>query len=405
MLGTGLDLRETLATSLSSMLDRKARVALNALGAAIGTCAVVLLVALGGGARDAVLNEFQLFGSGIVTVQPGHTETQGFTPSFGGNALPLSIEDALALGRQVHGLKHWSPVATGSARVEAKPRGRHVLVAGVTAEWFRVWELQCVAGTVLPSSDPHRGPRVACLGTKLARELFGAASPLGQFVRIGGTRFRVVGVVYKGRALGVDLDDMAYIPVDRSMKLFDMKGLTSFEASGGAGADTRSLKADVTRILTERHRHHQDFTALAQDDLLDALSSVLTAITQGLAAIAAISLVVSGVGIANTMLVTVSERRHEVGLKLALGATREIVLFEFVAEATAIAASGTILGLGAAVLLARPLGRIALGAPAPTPAWALFLAGGVAVILGVGAGIWPARQASLIPPAEALRED
>jgi putative ABC transport system permease protein len=270
--------------------------------------------------------------------------------------------------------------------------------------WLDIWHVQVVSGSWLPDGDPRRGPRVAVLGTKLARELFPSENPLGRFVRIGGTRFRVIGVVYKGRALGVDIDDMAFIPVSHGLKLFNQKGLTSFEMSGGQTADSRELKADVVEALKTRHRGHQDFTVIAQDDMLDTLSTVLSAITKGLAAIAAISLIVSGVGIANTMLVTVDERRSEVGLKLALGASREVVLFEFLFEATAIAAAGCGAGLLVAAALAQPLGRAALGAPAPVPGWIVLLAAGVTLLLGVGAGIWPALRASRIPPAAALRE-
>lgn len=400
-----VDLRELLASIWSSILDRKARVALNMLGAAIGTGAVVLLVALGSGARDSVLHEFTALGSGIVVVSPGHTETMGFSPAFAGNNMPISIEDAQAVTRAIPMIRHWTGTAGGSARVEAKPRGRHVMVAGLQHDWINVWNVQVVAGTWLPECDPRRGPRVAVLGTKLARELFPGENPLGRYVRIGGTRFRVIGVVYKGRSLGLDLDDMAYVPLDRAMRLFDLKGLTSLETSGGPGADSKSIKAQLTAQLTSRHRGHQDFTIVSQDDMLDALSGVLAAITKGLVAIAAISLIVSGVGIANTMLVTVSERRSEVGLKLALGAPRGVVLAEFLLEAVAIAGAGSFAGLAGAVLIARPLGAIALGAPAPTPAWILLLAAFVSVALGVAAGIWPARQASLIPPADALRAD
>ncbi len=400
-----MDPRELASSIWNSLLDRKARVLLNMLGAAIGTGAVVLLVALGTGARDSVLHEFTALGSGIVVATPGHTETMGFSPSFAGNNMPISIEDAQAVTRAIPAIRNWTGTAGGSARVEAKPRGRHVMVAGLQHDWINIWNVQVVAGTWLPECDPKGGPRVAVLGMRLARELFPGENPLGRFVRIGGTRFRVVGVVYKGRSLGIDLDDMAYVPLDRAMKLFDLKGLTSLETSGGTGADSRAIKNDLTAALKQRHRGHQDFMVVSQDDMLDALSGVLSAITTGLVAIAAISLIVSGVGIANTMLVTVSERRSEVGLKLALGATRGVVLVEFLLEAVVIAGVGAFTGLAGAVLIARPLGTAALGEPAPTPAWVLLLASAVSVVLGVAAGIWPARQASLIPPADALRAD
>jgi putative ABC transport system permease protein len=400
-----MDLRELLASVWHSLLDRKARVALNALGAAIGTAAVVLLVALGSGARDTVMHEFTALGSGIVVCTPGHTETLGFSPAFAGNNMPISVEDAQAVTRALPAILHYTGTAGGSARVEAKPRGRHVMVAGLQHDWIEIWNVKVVAGSWLPVCDPKRGPRVAVLGTKLAQELFPGENPLGRYVRIGGTRFRVIGIVYKGRSLGLDLDDMAYIPLDRAMRLFDLKGLTSLETSGGPGADTQAIKRDLTDALTRRHRGHQDFMIVSQDDMLEALSGVLSAITKGLVAIAAISLIVSGVGIANTMLVTVNERRSEVGLKLALGAPRAVVLVEFLLEAVAIAGAGAFSGLTFGVLVARPLGSAALGAPAPTPNWILLLACLVTLVLGVAAGIWPARQASLIPPADALRAE
>jgi putative ABC transport system permease protein len=391
--------------ALASILDRKARVALNVAGTAIGTAAVILLVALGQGAKESIISEFNSFGSGIVSAAPGHTETLGFAPAFGGNTQPITLEDCWAVSWRAQGARMIAPEAVGSARVEAKPRGRSVIIVGTIRPYAECWSFNIVSGDFLPDSDVGRGPRVAVLGVKLARELFLEENPLGKFVRVGGTRFRVIGVMQKGRALGLDLDDMAWIPIDQAMRLFDLRGCTNLNVSGGAGADTRALKEEVTRVLVERHRGRQDFTIVAQDDMLDALSSVLSAITKGLAAIAAISLVVAGVGIANTMLVTVAERRSEVGLKLALGAPREVVVLEFLVEAVLISSGGAALGLGAAVGIAGPLGRAALGAPAPTPLWIVALAALVAFVLGVSAGIWPARAASLIPPAEALREE
>jgi putative ABC transport system permease protein len=360
---------------------------------------VVLLTALGSGASTSIARELLGLGSGIIVVTPGHTETLGFTPPFAGNARPITAGDAAALARRVPGIDRLSGVVRGTALVEAKPRSRHVVVFGVTGEWQQVWKLDLVSGSFLSS-----GSHSVCLGKKLAHELFGDENPLGKFVTVGGTRLLVQGVVSKGRSLELDLDDMAYVPLEWGQKLFDLRGLTSIELIGQEGADVHELKEEVRATLKARHRDREDFTVVCQDDMLSVFTKILGAVTAGLGAITAVSLVVSGIGIANTLFVTVSERRGEVGLLLALGATPRWILVEFLLEAVAISLGGALVGLSVGAIAARPLGEVVLG-ESPTPSVAVLLVTlAVALGLGVLSGIWPAYRASLIPPAEVLRD-
>src|SRR3990172_3679167 len=303
------------------------------LGIAIGVAAVILLTSMGEGTRVYVLSQFTQFGTNILAINPGKSKTIGIPGAPGGTTRKLTTDDAEALAR-IPGVETVVPVTMGLARVEAGPRGRSVTVLGVTPDLPKLWKFGARQGSFWPEGDPRRGAPLAVLGPKLARELFGETSPLGEFVRIAGARFRVVGALEpRGQMMGFDIDDVAHVPVASAMKLFNQDELFEIDLIYSNVNATARVEADVKRVLTERHAGNEDFTVTTQEAMLEVFGNVMGVITMAVGAIAGISLLVGATGILTMMWIAVGERTSEIGLVRALGATREQVQALFLPEA------------------------------------------------------------------------
>jgi putative ABC transport system permease protein len=260
-------------------------------------------------------------------------------------------------------------------------------------------------GAFLPDDDPEAARAFAVLGSKLHRELFGDANPLGEIVRIGSERWRVVGVMApKGQFVGIDLDDAVYIPASRGLDMFDREGLMEVDVLFAAGVPTDSVCESIRAMLVARHGR-EDFTVTTQQQMLDVLDSVLGVLTFAVVALGSISLVVGGVGILTIMTIALQERRSEIGLLLALGATRRQLLVLFLAEAAVLSALGGLLGLVLGIGGARLLQLLVPGLPVATTWFHSVLAESVAVAIGLAAGIAPALRAAREDPIEALRAE
>jgi putative ABC transport system permease protein len=375
------------------------------LGIAIGVAAVILLTSIGEGTRVYIVSQFTQFGTNILAVNPGKAKTIGIPGVLGGTTRKLTIDDAEALLR-IPGVETVVPFAMGNARVEAGQRGRSVPILGATPDIPTLYRFGARQGSFWAKGDPRRGGPEAVLGPKLAWELFGDESPLGRFVRVAGTRFRVVGVMMpKGQMMGFDIDDVAYLPVASALRLFNLDELMEIDLIYAPAGEEDRIEAAVKRALTERHDGKEDFTVTSQAAMLDVFGKVMEVITMAVGAIAGISLLVGATGILTMMWIAVGERTSEIGLARALGATREQVQVLFLAEAAALATlggmAGIAIGLGVGLLL-----RLAVpGLPVETPL-AFVLAGlGVSVLTGLVSGVAPARRAALLDPIEALRAE
>jgi putative ABC transport system permease protein len=314
-------------------------------GIAIGVTAVLVLTALGEAAKGYVVNEFAGFGANLVIVLPGKTETAGGMPTFGGATRDLTIEDAEAVLRQSSAVRRVAPLSAGTARMRFEGRHRDVRVMGTTHDFKQMREITMRTGQFLPPGDPRQGDPVVVIGPKIQASLFQGVQPLGQAVRIGDWRFRVIGVTEeRGVMLGIDFDDMALVPVATGLRLFDQTSLFRIFTQAGSAEEIPAAKEQIRRILTDRHDGHEDFTMITQDAMLATFGAVIDALTAALAGIAAISLAVAGIGIMNVMLVSVSERSSEVGLLKALGARRRQIMGLFLAEALMLSGSGAVIG-------------------------------------------------------------
>lgn len=395
---------ELLPLALGALRSHRLRSFLSMLGIAIGVAAVILLTSIGEGTRAYIVAQSTQFGTNILAVNPGKTKTLGIPGVLGGTTRKLTIDDAEAL-RRIPGVETVVPFAMGNARVAAGERGRSVPVFGATPEIATLYRFGARQGSFWPAGDPRRGGPYAVLGPKLARELFGEASPLGEWVRIAGGRFRVVGVMEpKGQMMGFDIDDVAYVPVASAMTLFNLDELLEIDLIYASAGEARRVEEAVRALLTERHGE-EDFTVTSQEAMLEVFGNVMDVITMAVGAIAGISLLVGATGILTMMWIAVGERTSEIGLVRSLGATRGQVQRLFLLEAAALStlggAFGVALGLGggAALRLAVP------GLPVETPL--LFVAAGLAVSLATGlvAGVAPARRAAALDPVEALRAE
>ncbi len=376
---------------------------LTLLAVALGTAAVVVLSALGEGARRYVLEEFTQLGTHLLIVLPGRNETTGGAPPLlGETPRDLTLDDALALLR-ISQVARIAPISVGAAPVSAGSLAREVTVLGTTSDFLAIRHLGLAGGRFLPSGDPRRGHPVAVLGKTLASELFGNSNPIGQFVRIGDRRLRVIGLLADaGVSLGETLSDLAIIPLVTAQQLFDDPGLFRILVEARQREELDATAQAIRDIIQERHEGEDDVTVISQDAMLSTFDEILTALTLGVAGIAAISLAVAAVLIMNVMLVAVSQRTAEVGLLKALGARERQVAALFLTEALLLAGAGTLAG----ILLAYAavwLGNGYLEAfQLRVPVWAPLAAAGVSLTTGLTFGLLPARRAARMDPVLAL---
>jgi len=387
-----------------ALLQNRRRSALSLLGVVIGVVAVTSLTAIGEAALRYVTDQFASLGSDLVVVAPGRNETTGGVPmGFGGIPNDLTLDDARHLGRRVDAVRAAIPVAASSGRIRHGGRNRQVPIVGTTADFERMQRLALARGGFLPAGDMLRGDAIVVLGHTVADELFGTADPLGETVRISGSRMRVVGVLAeRGTQLGLQIDETVFAPVATVMRLANESSLTRIMLDLRPGSDQQRVIASVKALLVERH-DEEDFTCISQDAVMASLGGILRILTLSVAGIAAISLAVAGIGIMNVMLVSVSERSGEVGLMKAVGASRRQILGLFLVESALLAIAGGALGL------ALGTGLVAFGQslyPAVelvTPAWAIAAVLGLSLATGIGFGVLPAWRAAALDPVDALR--
>jgi len=396
---------DLLGLALGAIRGHRLRSILSMLGIAIGVGAVILLTSIGEGTRRYILSQFTQFGTNLIAIHPGRSKTSGMPGAFGGSTRHLTLDDAQALAR-IPGVTSVVPTAVGTARVEAGPRARNVPINGVTPDVQEVFDFRTRIGSFWPAGDPRRGAPVVVLGPKLARELFGDESPLGEVVRAGGARLRVLGVMEpKGEMLGFDLDDTAYVPVATAMRLFNLRELAEIDLTFTPADATERIVSEVKRVLSDRHGGEEDFTVTTQEAMLEVFGNVMGMVTLAVGAIAGISLVVGAIGILTMMWISVRERTVEIGLVRAIGASRGQVATIFLVEAAALAVVGGTAGLGVGLGCGAVLRWSVPGLPVETPF--VFVAAALGTSLGVGllSGLLPARRAARLDPIEALRSE
>ena len=395
---------DSIHLALRALIAHRLRSFLTLLGIAVGIAAVILLTSIGEGVHRFVLAEFTQFGTNIIELQPGRTAASSGPGGLQTTVRLLTVDDARALER-VPDVVAVTPVVWGNSELDANGRTRRTLVYGVGPAMQEAWQMKVRVGSFLPPEQAESARALIVLGPKVKQELFGAESAIGQRVLVGGSQFRVVGVMEpKGQFLGIDLDDTAYVPVARALELYNREGLLRINLAYRDGASATRVAEAARKVMIARHGR-EDFTLVTQEDMLRTLSKILDVLTAAVGALGAISLLVGGVGIATIMTIAVTERTNEIGLLKALGAPARTIVGIFLGEAVAVAAIGGAAGLALGIGIAQ-LARLALPAlPVHTPWSFALLAEIVAVLIGLAAGVLPARRAAQLNAVEALRAE
>ena len=395
---------DTFYFAFRSLTAHRQRTILSASGIAIGIAAVILLTAIGDGVQRFVLSEFTQFGTNIVTITPGKTSTHGGSLGAIGSARLLTIEDAIAL-QQSRYTQYTNASVMGNAEIRTQGRSRRVTVYGQGPDFSRAFNMQVGIGQFLPDDDPRNPRAYAVLGSKVHTELFGGSNPLGATLQVGGSRFRVIGVMAsKGQVLGFDLDDTVFIPTTRALEVFNREGVMEINVAYQHSAPVEAVVDDIKQLLIARHGR-EDFTITPQQQMLSTMSTVLTVLKFSVAALGGISLLVGAVGMVTLMHIAVAERVAEIGLLTALGATRARIRILFLMESIALSTlgglAGLMIGAGVAWLLKVLLGNLPVNVPWDYVLGALALS----VLIGLVAGVVPAMRAARLNPVDALRAE
>ena len=382
----------------------RGRTLLILLAIAIGVAAVVAVTALGEGARLYIANQFGSLGSNLVIVLPGRSETAGAMPGvlIGRTPRDLTLDDALALKRS-HAVRRIAPLIIGAGDVRVGARRRETPVLGSTAELAQIRHMEVAQGRFLPEGDPRRSLPVCVIGVTVANELFGNRPVLGEWLRIGDRRFRVIGVLAKqGESLGFNSDETVMVPLAAAQALFNTESLLRILVEAKSREQIPYAKQDIEEIIRLRHEGERDVTVVTQDAVLATFDRILRALTLAVAGIAAISLSVAGILIMNVMLIAVSQRRREIGLLKALGATGLQIRLAFFTEAVLLAVSGGAIGVAVGQLGRQLATQLFPTIPFQAPWWALIAAPAIAVITAVLFTVVPARRAAQLDPVQAL---
>ncbi|MDD2701389.1 MAG: ABC transporter permease [Sideroxydans sp.] len=397
-------LRDLISLTSSSFLTYRMRSFLTGLGIAIGIAAVILLTSIGEGLHQFVIKEFSQFGTNIIAIQPGKAQVQGSSVGIFGSVRALTLEDADAL-RKLPYVEYVIPGMMGNAEVRFEGRTRRTMVLGEGRDFDKAFTMKVQSGAFWTDADDDQARPQVVIGAKIQQELFLDQNPLGQYLRIGGQRFRVVGVMEsKGQILGMDMDDSVFIPAARAMELLNRPSLIEIDVSYRADVDAETVIRLIKNRLIEVHGR-EDFTIISQEQALEVLSSVLEILTFAVGALGAISLLVGAVGILTIMTMAVAERTAEIGLLRALGAREQQVLALFLGEAMMLSALGGGLGLLMGIGIAQGLHMLVPALPVHTPWMFAVLAELTAVSIGLAAGVIPAMRAAKLDPVEALHAE
>lgn len=396
---------DVVGLAAQSVLRAPWRSSMMLLAMAIGVAAVIVLTALGEGARRFVAAEFASLGTDLIIVIPGRTETGGVNPALmsGNTPRDLTLADFEAVKRLAP-VANATPVVVGQATVSSGSRERDLTVLGTDAAWLEVRRWSMARGRFLPAGDVGRAGSVTVLGRKVASELFPEGGALGRWLRIGDRRYRVIGILAtEGRSIGMDAEDTIIVPVASALAMYDKTSLFRILVQARGREALPRARAAVIDTLRERHQGEEDVTVITQDAVLATFDNIFGALTLALAGIAAVSLLVAGILVMNVMLVAVSQRTAEVGLMKALGARRRQVSRLFLAEAGLLALAGGTLGIGVGALAIWLL-RGVTPLDAAAPAWAVVAGLATAVTSGLVFGLLPARRAARLDPVMALAE-
>jgi putative ABC transport system permease protein len=399
--------------ALRALRVNKLRSALTMLGIIIGVGAVIAMVGVGGGAQARVAEQIQSLGSNLIIVLSGST-TAGGIRGGQGTRLTITEEDATAIGREIGAVQASAASMRGTAQIVYGNLNWATGIQGVTPEYFEAREWSAITGRIFTPEDLAGATKVVLLGQTPAQNLFGDADPLGQIVRIKKVPFTVIGLLdRKGQnSWGQDQDDVAVIPLTTAKKRVlgvsqaNARSVGAISIKIRAGEDMLEAESQIRELLRQRHRlqpyQEDDFTVRNLSEILQTQEESSKVMTYLLAAIASVSLLVGGIGIMNIMLVSVTERTREIGLRMAVGARGRDILLQFLVEAVTLSLIGGVIGILLGLGSSRMISEFAEWRT-QVPAASIAMAFGFAAGVGVFFGFYPARKAARLDPIEALR--
>lgn len=403
-----MNIVESMQMAGKTLLSNKLRSALTMLGIVIGNASVITMIGVGEGGQKFVNKQLESLGPNVLFVIPGNRETQRISNDVPKN---LVLEDAEAIASQVPTIAGVSPELNGRYVANYRNRNTNVNIIGTTPSFPRVREFDIATGRFFTDIDMKRNNQVTVLGADLAERLFGTTNPVGKQLRIKNATFQVIGVLEpKGSSLGADYDEAALVPITTSANRLVGRNspygiaLNYIVASARDSNSVDAAEFQITNLLRLRHKviNEDDFTIRTQKDALQTLGQITGALTIMLAAVAGISLFVGGIGIMNIMLVSVTERTQEIGLRKAIGATEQDILSQFIIEAIILSAAGGLVGTAVGVsgiMLVSALTPLQAGISPVAIALAVGVSGGIGLFFGVV----PARRAAQLDPIVALR--
>ena len=412
---SGASPAEIVRFAAGAIIAHPLRSGLTSLGVVIGVAAVVMMTSIGLGAQKRVTDTISGLGSNLIIVTPLQPRTAGGVMGGAGSGQSLSDADTVAIQRQVQGAAAVAPSVTGVAQVTADGANWNTSIVGVTPEYLEARDLTVASGRMFDDRDARQGRKVAVLGPTVVTQLWGEADPIGKRIRIRGAPFEVVGVLgSKGQSsFGRDQDDLILAPLEtvRSRiigRRIKADSVQTIYVKAASEEELGTVQEEIDAVLRAEHKiqpgEDDDFQTQNLASILEASRAAIGAFTVLLAAIAAVSLVVGGVGIMNIMLVAVTERTREIGLRMALGARRRDVLTQFALESVALSLVGGLIGLGIGLLGAAGIAAIG-NWPFALPVWAIPVALSFSSLVGLVFGAYPAWRAARLDPIEALRRE
>lgn len=403
-----MDFQESIKMAATTLVANKLRSSLTMLGIIIGNASVIALVGIGQGAQRLASEQFEALGPNLLFIVPGSQETRRTVLDM---PKTLVLEDAQAIAKQVPSVQEVAPQINSRLLVTYRNRNTNTAVTGTTPEFLPVRNYDVAKGRFITQLDLDRNNQVVALGADVANKLFGSSDPIGQMVRIKNASFQVIGVMEpKGAFLGDNQDDTVLIPLttmaNRLVGRTSPYGteVTFISVSAKNQDSIGAAKFQIENLLRLRHKitNEDDFTVRTQKDVLEIVGTITGGLTLLLAAIAAISLLVGGIGVMNIMLVSVTERTQEIGLRKAIGAQERDILIQFLIEAVILSAAGGIIGTVLGISVIQVVAMVSPLKAGISPV-AIVLAVSVSGGIGLFFGVVPARRAAKLDPIVALR--
>jgi len=388
------------------------RTALALLGIVIGVSAVIIMVAIGNGAQEQVLSKIEAMGTNLLIINAGQVQKSAGRQQIRGTVTTLTLEDVEAVGRECSAVSAAAPLQSKKMQVKYGNLSTNTTVVGTTAAFQKVRNFHVATGAFFTDEENLASRRAAVLGHTVVKNLFEGSNPVGESIRVGKVTFEVIGVMEsKGVDLnGADQDDQVFIPIRTALRrVFNLPYINTINIQATSTETMARAVAQSTEILRDRHRLNKqqkpdDFTIQNQADLLEAQRETTDTFTMLIGSIAGISLLVGGIGILAIMLIAIRERTNEIGLRMAVGASRKDIMTQFVIEASILGVGGGLVGILLGILGAFSV-RVATSWAVSISPDSVGLAFGFSLLVGLFFGVYPARRASLLDPITALRSD